>query len=91
LGDDIGNPQREMRRGRVLIRALGEGGRLLAAEQVDLSGFADIHPKTGNAGEVWPSTIGGEPEKPLIEIKGGGKTRFIPRNAYALCDESRRR
>jgi len=51
---------------------------------MDLSGFADIHPKPRNAREIRPSSIGGEPEKPLVKIEIGGKAGCVPVNPYPL-------
>src|SRR5262245_25979968 len=73
-----------MRRRRVLICALSEGRWLLAAEQMDLSGFADIDPKPGDAREIPPSWIGDKPKKALVKIEIGGKTGCVPVDPYPM-------
>jgi len=73
-----------MRRRRVLICALSEGRWQLAAEQMDLSGFADIHPKPGNAREIRQSSIGDKPKKALVKLEIGGKAGCVPVDPYPM-------
>ena len=73
-----------MRGRRVLVCAFSEGRWLLAAEQMDLSGFADIHPKPGNAREIRPSLIGDKPKKAPVKIEIGGKAGCVPVNPYPM-------
>jgi hypothetical protein len=61
---NIGDRQCQMRRCRVLVRALRQRRGLPAAKEMDLPSLADIHPKPGNAGEVRPAAVWRQPKEP---------------------------
>src|SRR6516162_7334018 len=57
---------------------------------MDLSGFADSHPKNPECREIRPSSIGGKPEKPLVKIEIVDKTGCVLVNLYPMVVDRRR-